>query len=186
MTKRLFDLACASCGLLICPPFFLIIGTLIKLDSPGPVFYCSRRMGKNGRVFEMLVFRTMATNPGLLTPGTPRVTGVGRFLRNYSLDHWPALYNVLKGDMSIVGPRPEIPEFVDLEDETWQQVLSVKPGIFSLAVRTFGEQYNHTSLPAKQKLELLYIQKQSLLFDMWMVLTSVLTAIRKGNVKGKT
>ena len=114
MIKRLFDLVFVFAGLVLNIPLFLIVATLIRLDSPGPVFYRSPRVGKDGKVFKLFMFRTMT---GPQTGYSQKLTRVGRFLRNRSLDHWPTLINVLSGEMSVVGPRPEIPKFVDLANE---------------------------------------------------------------------
>lgn len=109
-----------------------VVALLIKLDSRGPVLFRQNRVGQNGKPFTMLKFRTMGNfcNGSLITAANDtRVTKVGRFLRRSKIDELPELWNVLKGDMSFVGPRPEVPEFVDLDDPLWQEVLEHRPGI---------------------------------------------------------
>lgn len=114
--RRLFDLAFALCGLVIAAPFLLVLPILIKLDSPGPILYCSQRVGKNGQLYTMYKFRSMYANlsaqaapPPSSTRSRPRLTRIGRWVRRYCLDEVPQLFNVLKGDMSVFGPRPGMP-----------------------------------------------------------------------------
>ena len=121
MLKRLFDLAWALFWLIVTAPVILVIAILIKLDSPGPVLYVPQMVGQNGKRFRLFRFRTMHIDkPTHLSPGE-RLTRVGRFIRNYSLDHLPTLVNILRGDLSAVGPRPMEPEVVDLQDPSWQK-----------------------------------------------------------------
>jgi lipopolysaccharide/colanic/teichoic acid biosynthesis glycosyltransferase len=184
--KRLFDLVVALVLLMVYAPALLIIAIVIRLDSPGPILYLSERVGKNGKLFCPYRFRTMDIHKPTHLSAEERLTHVGRFIRNYSLDHLPTWFNVLKGEMSVVGPRPEMPEYVDLEDPTWQSILTVKPGMISLAVYRLGRKYNASSQPVRQKIELEYIQKQSLMFDLWMFLKSGQALIAsKGNVKAR-
>lgn len=138
MGKRLFDILSSGIGLILLSPLFLIIAVWIKLDSKGSIFYLQERIGKGGIPFRIYKFRTMVTDAdkkGLLTVGNrdPRVTCIGYYLRRYKLDELPQLINVFKGDMSIVGPRPEVPKYVRLYSASQREVLSVKPGITDLA-----------------------------------------------------
>ncbi|HXS38221.1 MAG TPA: sugar transferase [Flavipsychrobacter sp.] len=135
---RLFDLTFSLIGLIILSPFFLIIAIWIKLTSKGPILYRQKRIGKNGKEFRLLKFRSMyadADKRGLLTVGgkDPRITPSGLYIRKYKLDELPQLWNVLIGQMSIVGPRPEVKKYVDLYDEEQKKILHVRPGITDLA-----------------------------------------------------
>jgi lipopolysaccharide/colanic/teichoic acid biosynthesis glycosyltransferase len=131
---RLFDILFSFIGLLILFPFFILIAILIKLGSAGPVFFIQQRVGKDNVDFNLIKFRTMKANSdkkGLLTVGgrDPRITGIGYFLRKFKLDELPQLINVLAGDMSLVGPRPEVRKYVELYTDEQKKVLSVRPGI---------------------------------------------------------
>ena len=135
---RFFDFLFTILGLIILSPLFLIVAIWIMLDSSGPVFYKQTRVGRNNKDFKLLKFRSMVTDAdkkGLITVGgrDPRVTQSGYFIRKYKLDELPQLLNVLIGDMSLVGPRPEVRKYVDLYNETQRKVLSVKPGITDYA-----------------------------------------------------
>ena len=139
MIKRLFDLVAAAVGLLLLAPLLLLLALLIKLDSPGPVFFRQVRVGWRGRPFRIFKFRTMAVDltPGgaqLTVAGDARITRTGNWLRRYKLDDLPQLIDVLRGTMSLVGPRPEVPRYVERYPAAWRdRVLSVRPGITDLA-----------------------------------------------------
>jgi lipopolysaccharide/colanic/teichoic acid biosynthesis glycosyltransferase len=189
MAKRLFDLVFSSFCLVVAAPVILIIAILIKLDTSDPILYVPQMVGKNGKPFRLFRFRTMHIDkPAQLSPGE-RLTRVGRFIRNYSLDHLPTLVNVLRGDISVVGPRPMEPEFVDLQDPTWQRYFQIRPGFFNYAVLKLGKTFGPSkasNLPLKQELELEYIQKQSLVFDLQLLLKCVWAYIVSGgNVKAR-
>lgn len=131
---RVVDFLFSFIGLILLSPIFLIIAVLIKFSSIGPIFYKQLRIGLNGAEFEVYKFRTMRLNAdksGLITVGgrDPRVTSIGYFLRKYKLDELPQLVNVLSGDMSLVGPRPEVKKYVDLYTQEQRKVLSIRPGI---------------------------------------------------------
>lgn len=135
---RFFDLLFSILGLVILSPLFALVAIWIKLDSNGPVFYKQTRVGLNNKDFKLLKFRTMVTDAekkGLITVGgrDPRVTRSGYFIRKYKLDELPQLINVLNGDMSLVGPRPEVRKYVDLYDTYQRKVITVKPGITDYA-----------------------------------------------------
>lgn len=184
MLKRLFDIFVSFTGLLLLLPLFLIIGLLVRLGSPGSVFYRQQRVGKKGQLFRIFKFRTMQPNSdskGLLTVGgrDPRITRIGYFLRKYKLDELPQLVNVLIGDMSFVGPRPEVKKYVDLYTPQELQVLNVRPGITDYAsLEYFSENellatsddpettYIQEIMPAKLKLNARYIEEASLLTDL--------------------
>ncbi len=138
MRKRSFDIAISSIGLLLLLPLFLVIGIAIKLSSRGPVFYKGNRIGRHGEPFGMYKFRSMITDAAKIGPSVtyqddPRITRVGRFLRGTKLDELPQLINVLKGDMSLVGPRPETDDHVIHYTPEQRRVLNVRPGIAGLA-----------------------------------------------------
>jgi len=171
-------------SLLICTPVIVLISVLIKVTSPGPVFYKQQRVGKDGKVFTLYKFRTMVENaekevgPVLASRDDPRVTKVGKILRMTRLDELPQLLNVLQGDMSLVGPRPERPHFVKKHKSLHELRLAVKPGLTGLAqIRSFYDlKPRH-----KIKYDYLYIQKRSLLLNLY-ILTRTLPTIfsRKG------
>ena len=196
MIKRLFDLVCALPGLIVLAPLFLVIGLLIKLDSPGPVFYRGERIGKDGIPFKMFKFRTMVVNAdqmgsALTHSGDPRVTQVGRALRHWKIDELPQVINILRGDMSVVGPRPESPRYVEHYTPEQRQVLSVRPGVTGLTQVKFRNEetllqscadlevdYVETIMPQKLALDLEYIAHRSLLLDVELILETLLCLFR--------
>src|SRR5215813_8810896 len=136
--KRIFDILMATIGLVILAPLFLIVAVLIKLDSPGPIFFRQVRMGRGFRPFSIYKFRTMVWDTlGKGRPITvgndPRITRAGRLLRATKIDELPQLINVLKGEMSFVGPRPEVREYVELFRKDYEKILKIRPGITDLA-----------------------------------------------------
>ncbi len=159
--KRLFDVLFSLSGLTILSPLILYIAIRIKADTPGNVFYKQKRVGKNGAEFYLYKFRTMRANSDkvdLLTYGgdDPRITRFGSFLRKYKLDELPQLFNVLKGDMSIVGPRPEVKRYVDLYTPEQRKILNVRPGITDIASIKFIDENN--LLAAQAEPEKFYIE----------------------------
>lgn len=168
-TKRLFDILVALIALVILTPVFVAIAVAIKLESPGPVFFLDERVGRYGRRFRMFKFRSMvhrATEMGLgqkLLVNDPRITRVGRFLRRLSLDEMPQLINVLKGDMSIVGPRPCLPVHADHLAEQQQRRFLVKPGMAGLA---FIHGRNNLSWAERIEYDLEYVEKYCLKMDL--------------------
>jgi sugar transferase (PEP-CTERM system associated) len=182
LQKRMLDLVLASLGLILALPFMLVIAILIKLDSRGPVVYRQERTGEKGKRFTLLKFRSMyvgaemATGPVFADAEDPRVTRVGRFIRSLRLDELPQLMNVLWGDMSFVGPRPERPFFVEqyIKDiPFYDQRLNVKPGITGWAQVRYP--YGATLKDAAEKLrfDLFYVKNMSLLFDLFIILKTV-------------
>ncbi len=176
--KRAADLVAATVGILLLLPVWLVVAILIKLTSPGPVFYRQERVGRGGRIFSILKFRTMRvdaeaeTGPVLAAVDDPRVTPVGRFLRAIRLDETPQLLNVIKGDMSVVGPRPERPFFMEQiarELPEYRYRLLVRPGLTGLAQVEAGY-----STPPEDKLryDLLYIQNYSIVMDIQILLAT--------------
>jgi lipopolysaccharide/colanic/teichoic acid biosynthesis glycosyltransferase len=192
MIKRGFDLFVATTGLILLSPLFLILAVLIKIDSPGPIFYKGPRIGKDGVPFKIYKFRTMVVNAHrmgtLLThEGDPRITRVGRFLRNWKTDEIPQLINVVRGEMSLVGPRPESPCYVDLYTPEQRRVLEVKPGITGLTQVRFRHEetllshctdqekdYIEKIMPQKLATDLEYIEDRSFLVDLRLILDTFL------------
>lgn len=177
---RFFDIIFSAVGLLLLSPFFLIIYILIRCESKGGGFYCQQRVGKDGRMFGLYKFRSMRTGSdkkGLITVGghDSRITRMGYFIRKYKIDELPQLWNVLKGDMSLVGPRPEVKKYVNLYTEEQRRVLSVRPGITDYASIEYVDEneilgkadnpdrvYVEEIMPAKIKLNMRYIENRSL------------------------
>jgi lipopolysaccharide/colanic/teichoic acid biosynthesis glycosyltransferase len=193
MIKRIFDFLVSLFGLIIFSPLFLIIAILIKLDSEGPVFYRGERIGKDGKPFRIFKFRTMVKDAEKMGgPSTsaddPRLTKIGKFLRKYKLDELPQLINVLKGEMSLVGPRPEVKIYVDmLKPEEKEIILSVKPGMTDLAsLWDFHEEevlkgskdpektYLEKIRPKKVQLQIEYVKNRSFLLDLKIILKTIL------------
>lgn len=191
MIKRLTDIIFSLSGLIILFPVFLVIALLVKFNSKGPVFYLQQRIGKKGIPFRIFKFRTMylgSDRQGLLTVGgrDPRVTSSGYILRRYKLDELPQILNVLIGNMSLVGPRPEVEKYVRLYNEEQRKVLSVKPGITDYASIEYANEnellatavdpekvYIEEVMPAKLALNLKYIKEQSFYTDMTIILSTI-------------
>jgi lipopolysaccharide/colanic/teichoic acid biosynthesis glycosyltransferase len=138
MGKRVFDFVVALLVLLVAWPLILLVGLAIKLSSTGPIFFRQKRVGKDGRLFELVKFRSMRASPersgpGITREGDSRIFPVGRLLRNWKLDELPQFINVLRGEMSLVGPRPDLPEFCDTLAANQRQVLALRPGITGAA-----------------------------------------------------
>lgn len=183
MSKRTIDIALASLALLLLGPLVATIVLALRIEHHGPVFYHSPRLGRGGRVFRLTRFRTMRDAPPDVSPQA-RLTPVGRFIRTYSLDDLPSLLHVLRGDLSLVGPRPMEPERVDLTDPDWQRILSVRPGYVSYAILTLASRYNASDMADRKRLELEYIQRQSLIFDLRLLAQSLVAQLRsRGNMK---
>lgn len=189
--KRLFDIIASLLGLIVLSPFFLIVSIWISLDSRGGIFYRQTRVGKNNIDFRLWKFRSMrpdSDKKGLLTVGgrDPRITRSGYFLRKTKMDELPQLINVLVGDMSFVGPRPEVRKYVDLYTTEQKKVLNVRPGITDLASLEYFEEsellakssdpektYIEEIMPAKLKLNLQYISKANLGTDIGMIFRTI-------------
>lgn len=194
--KRLLDILSSALVLLLLLPFWLIIAMAIVLESRGGVFYRQIRVGKDNKDFYLYKFRTMRTGSdqkGLLTVGErdSRITRVGYFLRKYKIDEFPQLLNVLKGDMSIVGPRPEVRKYVDMYTPEQMRVLSVRPGLTDLASIQYVHEnellaasedpektYIEEVMPAKLALNLQYIDSQSVLGDIKLICKTFAAILR--------
>lgn len=183
--RRPFEIACAATGLALLVPVFLAVAGIILWNDGWPIFFSQWRVGRRGRFFRMWKFRTMraCSNGAVITAaGDRRVTRVGGVLRRYKLDELPQLYNVLKGEMSLVGPRPEVPECVQLEAPIWQAVLQAPPGITDPASLLYRDEekllssagdivevYRTTILPRKLALNLRYMQARSFWKDLRLI-----------------
>jgi lipopolysaccharide/colanic/teichoic acid biosynthesis glycosyltransferase len=166
MAKRLFDLVGSVLALLLLSPLLLMVALAVKLDSPGPVFFRQVRVGRHGHTFRIHKFRTMVTGVSgrQITVGAdPRITRTGSFLRHYRLDELPQFIDVLKGDMSLVGPRPEVPRYVAMyPEEMKNKVLSVRPGITDPASLEFvdeGELLARAADPEREYVEVILPRK---------------------------
>jgi len=191
MAKRLFDIVFSLLGIVILSPFLFIITFITLFTSAGGAFYKQIRVGKNGKEFQLFKFRTMrkgADKSGALTIGMKdsRITALGFYLRKYKLDELPQLFNILWGNMSFVGPRPEVPKYVALYDNEQRKVLKVKPGLTDYASIVYSEEnkllataenpeefYINKVMPAKLKLNLRYINEMNMVTDIKVILKTI-------------
>lgn len=194
--KRAFDIIASGLGLIALSPLFVILAVWIKSDSKGPVFYRQTRVGRNNKDFRLFKFRSMRPDSdrlGLITVGghDPRVTRSGYYIRKYKLDELPQLINVFLGDMSLVGPRPEVRKYVDMYTPEQMHVLDVRPGITSLAsIRYRNENdilaaaddpdraYTERVMPDKIAIDLEYVAKSSLLTDIRLIFSTFREILR--------
>ena len=196
MLKRLFDILTSLAGLSITLALYPFIALAIKLESSGPIFYCSTRVGLDGGPFTIIKFRTMVKDADRHKPITmkadSRVTKVGRWLRRFKLDELPTLFNVLKGDMSIIGPRPEIPQYVSQYTPEHKRVLCVRPGITDPGTLRFNNEadllidtdqferiYLEQILPEKLHLNLQYIDGRSFFYDLRIIFLTLFLLIHQ-------
>lgn len=188
--KRLFDIIASGLGLIVLSPLFAVLAVWIKADSKGPVFYRQNRVGRNNKDFRLYKFRSMRPDSdklGLITVGghDPRVTRSGYYIRKYKLDEFPQLINVFIGDMSLVGPRPEVRKYVDMYTPVQMRVLSVRPGITSLAsIRYRNENdilasaedpdrcYIEQVMPDKLAIDLEYVDRATLWNDIKLIFST--------------
>jgi lipopolysaccharide/colanic/teichoic acid biosynthesis glycosyltransferase len=197
MLKRTFDVLVSAFFLSVFSPILFLIAVLIKLDSKGPVLYRATRIGQGGRPFTIYKFRTMVADarhhgPGITRDADPRITPGGRFLRKLKIDEMPQLINVLKGEMSIVGPRPEDPRYVAGYTADQRRVLSVRPGMASPAFIKYRHEeevlasagddmeraYISQILPDKLRMDLEYVEAQSFLFDLRILVHAAISLFR--------
>jgi len=194
--KRLFDIIASGLGLIILSPLFLVVAVWVKLDSPGPVFYKQIRVGRNNKDFFLYKFRSMrvgSDKKGLITVGghDPRVTRSGYYIRKYKLDEFPQLINVFKGEMSLVGPRPEVRKYVDLYTPEQMHVLDVRPGITDLAsIRYRNENelleqasdpeqyYRDVVMQDKLRINLEYVRNHSFLGDIRLIFNTFIAIVK--------
>ena len=195
LRKRAFDIVCAALGLLVLSPVLLLCALLVGLTSPGGVLFRQERIGRNGVPFTIYKFRSMRKdNAGLKisTSSDSRITPVGRVLRKTKLDELPQLWNVLKGDMSFVGPRPEVREYTDLYTDEQRQVLLLRPGITGLASIRFRNEndlltasddpnrtYIEQIMPKKIELDLEYIPHASVFYDIKLIIQTFAVVIKE-------
>ncbi len=195
--KRLFDILASGLGLVVLSPLFAVLAVWIKADSRGPVFYRQTRVGRDNKDFRLFKFRSMRPDSdklGLITVGghDPRVTRSGYYIRKYKLDELPQLINVFKGDMSLVGPRPEVRKYVDMYTPAQMRVLSVRPGITSLAsIRYRNENdilavaddpdrcYVEKVMPDKLAIDLEYVGRATLWNDIRLIFSTFKEIIAK-------
>jgi lipopolysaccharide/colanic/teichoic acid biosynthesis glycosyltransferase len=196
LLKRIFDIAAAGFGLVLLSPLFAVAAVLVKCGSPGPVFFRHERIGMSFRPFQVLKFRTMVRDAtsqgGPITFGDdPRVTRIGRLLRKTKLDELPQLFNVLRGDMSLVGPRPEVLKYVEMFSDDYAEILRVRPGITDLASIRYSDEaavlgraddpekeYVGRILPEKIRLAKEYVRRSSLCFDAVLITLTLLKICR--------
>ena len=195
--KRIFDIICSAYGLLFLSPLLLLISCMIKAGDGGPVFYRGVRVGLNGKLFRIYKFRTMVMNAEKLgghstADDDPRITKLGEFLRKYKLDELPQLINVLKGDMAVVGPRPEVKHYVDMYTDKEKYILSVRPGITDWASLWNPDEgailvgsadpekaYMEKIRPTKLKLQLKYIRDHSIFTDIIIIIKTLGKVIKR-------
>ena len=191
--QRFFDTACSAAGLLFLAPVLGGIALVIVLDDGPPVFFTQTRVGRKGKPFRIWKFRTMRSGSHgskITAAGDDRITRAGAILRKYKLDELPQLLNVFKGDMSLVGPRPEVPEHVRVEAAEWQTVLHVRPGITDLATLVYRDEelilgasgdpdkfYRESVLPAKLLLNIAYLISRSFLLDLKLIFLTIRSSL---------
>jgi lipopolysaccharide/colanic/teichoic acid biosynthesis glycosyltransferase len=191
MMKRAFDVCVAAFALLLLFPILAVVAVLVKLDSPGAIFFTQERVGRRFRPFTIYKFRTMIHDPAsrgapITIGGDPRITRIGRFLRQTKIDELPQLFNVLRGDMSFVGPRPELSRYVEAFADEYREILEVRPGITDLASLKYRDEaavlalspdpvdeYVSRVLPEKLRLNKEYIARASFFFDLGLILKTL-------------
>jgi lipopolysaccharide/colanic/teichoic acid biosynthesis glycosyltransferase len=189
--KRAFDIVVSFLGLVVLSPLLLLAALVIKLDSPGPVLFRQERIGRGFHPFFIFKFRTMVPDPSgrgrlITVSDDPRITRAGRLLRKTKIDELPQLINVLKGDMSLVGPRPEVRQYVELFRNDYEQILKIRPGITDLASLKYHDEaavlkqlenpeaeYCNRILPDKISLSKEYVKKSSFVFDLAVILKTL-------------
>ena len=197
IAKRCFDMVFSFIGLILLTPLLLLISFIIIIDSKGPVFFIQGRVGKNNKDFNIYKFRTMriqSESKGLLTLGNHdfRITQVGYFLRRYKIDEFPQLLNILKGDMSFVGPRPELRYYVNFYSEDDLRIFEVRPGITGLASLKYRNEvellkaaenpeefFIKTIIPDKLKYNKAYIKRRNFFFDLKLIFITIVKVVTK-------
>lgn len=195
--KRLFDIIFSFIGLIFVSPLFLLVTVLIKREDNGPVFYKGERVGRNRVSFKMFKFRSMVINADKIggsstSDDDPRLLKIGKFLRKFKLDELPQLINVLKGEMSFVGPRPEVKLYVDMFTEEEEKILTVRPGITDWASLWNSDEgsilagsedpekaYMEKIRPTKLKLQLKYVRENSLWIDFKIIILTLLKIVKR-------
>jgi lipopolysaccharide/colanic/teichoic acid biosynthesis glycosyltransferase len=195
-SKRVFDVLVAGATLVVAAPLLAVASAAIKLESRGPVLFAQVRVGRARRPIRALKLRTMVTEadragPQITASGDPRITRIGRWLRKTKLDELPQLWNVLRGDMSLVGPRPEVPRYADTYRPEWEKLFDVRPGVTDLASLTFRNEeallsmardreqaYTDVIMPMKLELALRGVERSSLRDDLAVLARTVLVVVR--------
>ena len=190
MSKRIFDIIFSLIGIIFLTPLFVFISILIKLDSNGPIFFIQRRIGKNGKIFHLIKFRSMRVNKSdkntISIKGDNRITNIGSFLRKYKLDEFPELWNVLVGEMSFVGPRPDVPGYADKLQGPDREILNLRPGITGMASLKYineeeilskkknPKKYNDEVIfPDKVRINREYYLNQSIWLDIKIIFATI-------------
>jgi lipopolysaccharide/colanic/teichoic acid biosynthesis glycosyltransferase len=196
MLKRFFDIIFSLLGLITFSPIFIVVAILIKLESRGPIFYRQARVGRNFVPFILYKFRSMYNDernrgPLITTGDDPRITKMGKFLRKTKIDELPQLYNVLKGDMSLVGPRPEVEKYVKFYEKEYEEILTIRPGMTDISSLKFSNEedilaksdnsehyYINVLLPQKINLSNDYIAKASFLYDLKLIVMTIIKIMK--------
>ncbi|HIU82475.1 MAG TPA: sugar transferase [Candidatus Faecicola pullistercoris] len=196
--KRCFDVTASFFGILFLLIPFAAVAVAVKCSSRGPVFFRQIRVGKNGREFRIYKFRTMVADAEkkgmqITVGGDSRVTGIGRVLRKTKVDELPQLFNVFAGQMSFVGPRPEVPHYVDMYSDYQKNVLRIKPGITELASIVYRDEndvlaksedpertYIEEIMPEKIKLNMQYMQKMNVFYDIYLIFRTFAAVLKRG------
>jgi lipopolysaccharide/colanic/teichoic acid biosynthesis glycosyltransferase len=192
-SKKLFDIFLSIFAILMLSPFFIIIAITVKATSPGDVFYRGVRTGIHGKIFKIFKFRSMYTGsdkgPGTTSKADARITYVGAYLRKYKLDELPQLFNILFGDMSFVGPRPELKSYTDLYKGDEKLILTVRPGLTDFSSLYFSNLneliddknpdrvFEKTILPKKNRLRIEYVKKRNFLLDLKLILKTFIKVV---------
>lgn len=192
--RNIVDRALCLAGLIALAPVLAVIAALVHREDRGPVLFRQVRVGRGGRPFQLLKFRSMRVSedgPAITASGDRRITRIGKILRNYKLDELPQLWNVVGGDMNLVGPRPEVAKYVDSASATWRRVLSVRPGITDLATLVYRNEeellgrsndpelfYREIVLPQKLQLNIQYLEHSTFVTDCKLVLLTLRYSLR--------
>ncbi len=194
--KRCFDMLASGIGILLLSPLLIVIAVIIRFTSSGPVLFKQTRVGRQLRPFKILKFRTMVEDAPSLGPAItcgddPRITGIGKLLRKTKLDELPQLFNILKGDMSLVGPRPEVPKYVAMFEDDFRQILTIRPGLTDLASIKYRDEstalaqaeepeleYVSRILPDKIEMAKQYVRRSSFALDLRVILQTFLQLFR--------
>lgn len=196
--KRLFDILASLIGLIVFTPVMLIVAVIVKVTSPGPILFSQKRLTKGMREFNIYKFRSMVSNElrekntVQIKGSSSEITPIGKFMRKTKIDELPQFWNILKGDMSFIGPRPELPRRLKYYDDRQKEIFSVRSGISSPASIVFSDEeylmnqvqdpekfYIEQIMPYKIELNLYYIEHQSFFYDIWLIITTLLKIVNK-------
>ena len=196
--KRLFDIVASLVGLIVFAPIMLIVGIIVKITSPGPMLFSQKRLTKGMREFNIYKFRSMVSNElrekntVQIKGSSSEITPIGKFMRKTKLDELPQFWNILKGDMSFIGPRPELPRRLKYYDERQKEIFFVRSGISSPASIVFSDEeylmnqvkdpekfYIQEIMPYKIELNLYYIEHQSFFYDIWLIIATLLKIVNR-------